>query len=599
MDPVHDVANIASALYRDARLAADAPPSSPVSALLRRQDRASSRQVPSPSPPPPRSFIPRTGDASSRNAISSVAMATPTSTTQLPLPLPQRHQAPPPPRKDPAPSIPTQATAATLASIETSNTSYSADTSPSLHQSIFSLKDGSDISNTRRTSRRRTGPLSQQSRERAALIRKLGACADCRRRRVACHPNHHNLTWEDLVTKFHRSHSIGVEDMAPLSDPGRAPSPAASLAASQPPSMHDDQQMMDMDPVTPACHQPSRLPLGEARIRTPLPSGPRLEKSLSLPGIENLKSELQNNVPAMLSTSNRGRYSSVCALLLFWQEDEDAAAVEAAVKKLAHVLEKYYHYTFHIQTIPSFSDRCKNSWRWLSQQLNKFADDRDQRDVLKIVYYTGHTYLDGNREMVLASSRDYTKASTIRWSGIQQILEEACSDVLILMDAAYYPSSKMVRQKGVLELIAASVSDEHLVALDRCSFTRALAEHLRTRASRSSPLSAAELHSILLATYPKMIQDRSPEKETITTFPAPLHCMMSGNSRLPSIFLSPIYQYSPLRNSFSCENSPQLHLSIRLLDDNVDVDSWSEWLRLMPDGIKDVRVDGSFRTTSR
>jgi hypothetical protein len=27
--------------------------------------------------------------------------------------------------------------------------------------------------------------LSQQSRERAALIRKLGACHDCRRRRVA------------------------------------------------------------------------------------------------------------------------------------------------------------------------------------------------------------------------------------------------------------------------------------------------------------------------------------------------------------------------------------------------------------------------------
>lgn len=95
------------------------------------------------------------------------------------------HSVSPPLRKDTCSSISTQATTATLASVETTNTSYSADTSPNLHQSIFSVKDGSDVSNNRRASRRRTGPLSQQSRERAALIRKLGACHDCRRRRVA------------------------------------------------------------------------------------------------------------------------------------------------------------------------------------------------------------------------------------------------------------------------------------------------------------------------------------------------------------------------------------------------------------------------------
>ena len=77
-----------------------------------------------------------------------------------------------------------QAASAALRSSETNNTSYSADHSPTLHQSIFSLKDGADVSNSRRTSRRRNGPLSQQSREKAALIRKMGACKDCKRRRV-------------------------------------------------------------------------------------------------------------------------------------------------------------------------------------------------------------------------------------------------------------------------------------------------------------------------------------------------------------------------------------------------------------------------------
>lgn len=111
------------------------------------------------------------------------------------------HPVTPPLRKDTCSSISTQATSATLASTETNNTSYSADTPPNLHQSIFSIKDGSDVSNNRRTSRRRTGPLSQQSRERAALIRKLGACIDCRRRRVAVSHTHsvlHNPFYIDL-----------------------------------------------------------------------------------------------------------------------------------------------------------------------------------------------------------------------------------------------------------------------------------------------------------------------------------------------------------------------------------------------------------------
>ncbi|KAF5002518.1 hypothetical protein FDECE_10612 [Fusarium decemcellulare] len=510
------------------------------------------------------------------------------------------HPVTPPLRKDTCSSISTQATTATLASTETNNTSYSADTSPNLHQSIFSVKDGSDVSNNRRTSRRRTGPLSQQSRERAALIRKLGACNDCRRRRVACHPSHHNMTWEDVVSKFHRSHSPTIQDIAPsLAAAGRPLSPAPAIANVQSLFAHDTQEM-DIDSNPPSSHQPGRPPLSEARIRTPLPTGPRLEKSLSLPGIESFKNDLQTNVGRMLSTPSRDRYTSVQALFLFWQDDDEVATIQSAVRELAEVFDKYYHYGFQVQTIPSSSDGCKSSWRWLSRQLNEFAEDRDERDVLKIVYYVGHTYLDGNREMVLASSKDPERASTIRWGGIQQTLEEARADTLIIMDAAYYPSSRMVRQQGVLELLAASVSEEHFYVLDRCAFTRALAEQLRVRAARLSPLSAAELHANLFSHYAKMVQDKNPEQEVVTSFPSPLHMMMSGNSRLPSIFLSPVYENNPMRNSLSSyENSPQLHLSIRLDDDNVNLESWNEWLRLMPEGIKDIKVEGPFRATFR
>lgn len=209
------------------------------------------------------------------------------------------------------------------------------------------------------------------------------------------------MTWDDLVARFHRAHSPNAHDAAHSLSAGRPLSPASSISAVQPSFGHDSGEM-DIDSTSSVHHHSGRPPFSEARIRTPLPSGPRLEKSLSLPGIDSLRSELQGNVPRVLSTSNRGRYSSVQALLLFWQDDDQSPVVQDAVRELGQVFEKYYYYTSHIQAIPSSSDGFKSSWRWLSRQLNDFAEDRDQRDVLKIVYYIGHTYLDGNRDMILA-----------------------------------------------------------------------------------------------------------------------------------------------------------------------------------------------------
>jgi hypothetical protein len=104
----------------------------------------------------------------------------------------QPEGASPPVRKDTSSSISTAATAmtsATLVTDETPGTPYSVASSPSYPaQAVFSAKDGSDVGPQRRASRRRTGPLTAVQRERAHLIRKMGACPDCRRRRVAVSP---------------------------------------------------------------------------------------------------------------------------------------------------------------------------------------------------------------------------------------------------------------------------------------------------------------------------------------------------------------------------------------------------------------------------
>ncbi|KAI1496139.1 hypothetical protein F5X99DRAFT_425013 [Biscogniauxia marginata] len=515
-------------------------------------------------------------------------------------------QSSPPMRKDTASSTSTNATDATAvtnASADTNATGFSVESS----QSIFSVKDGSEISSNRRASRRRTGPLSAQQREKAALIRKLGACGDCRRRRVACHPNHHNMTWEDAVRKYRSSSPL--QDLAPLA--GRPISPAPKRVRT---SYTQDHQEMDVDAAAPATPHaqavPGRQSIHDSRIRTPLPSGPRLEKSISMPALpatpspyqtmpnlDSVKADLESTASSILSSPHRNRYASVSALLITWQDDDDPSVI-AAVNELAEVFEKYYHFKLEIIKIPaSASDGCTNPWRWLSRIINEFTDKSDTRDVLKIVYYNGYSYLDENREMVLASSRGREKASTIRWSGIQQILEEACSDTLIIMDSAYYPSSKMVRQKGVLELIAASASEDYFSMLDRGSFTRTLADLLRTRAAQRLPnaLTAAELHSKLLSIYPKIIYDRHPDKDAIMRFPSPLHMQISGNSRLPSITLSPP-QLPRTLSSPEMARCPQLTFSIRMTEDALSLDSWTDWLRMMPEGIRDLKVEGPYHT---
>ncbi|KAI0452823.1 hypothetical protein F5B21DRAFT_505899 [Xylaria acuta] len=520
-------------------------------------------------------------------------------------------QSSPPMRKDTASSTSTNAsdtTVVTTTSTDTSTTAYSVESS----QSIFSVKDGSEISSNRRASRRRTGPLSAAQREKAALIRKLGACPDCRRRRVACHPNHHNMSWEEAVQKYRSSSPL--QELATLA--GRPISPAPSQMRPPPPPYAQNSQEMDVDPtpVTPNPQStPSRASPNETRInRTPLPSGPRIDRHLSIPSplassqspypiphVGSVKHDLESMASKILSTPYRSRYSNVYALLIYWQ-DEHESNIAGAVEELAEVFQKCYHYVPEIIKIPSAArDGYSNPWRWLSRIINEFIDKSDTRDTLKIVYYNGYSYLDDNREMVLSSSRNRDKAGTIRWNGIQHILEEANSDTLIIMDSTYYPATKMVRQRGVLELIAASAPEDYYHLLERGIFTRALTEQLRSRAIQRFPnvLSAAELHSKLLSLFPKLILDRYPEKGAATVFPAPLHMQTSGNARLPSITLSPLPLQLPKPHSSPTDNThagPQVTLSIRLTDESLSLENWTEWFRMMPEGIRDVKVDGPY-----
>jgi len=181
------------------------------------------------------------------------------------------------------------------------------------------------------------------------------------------------------------------------------------------PVFTQDPQEMEVD-VSPTQQQqhPGRQALMDAqvaqsRIRTPLPSGPRPDKPPSIPNPAMMQvigtveaSDLQATATRILSNSFRSRYSTVSALLLHWQDDDDCRAL-GAMQELGATLQQHYHYTYQIKAIPSSSET--KGEKWLSREVNNFIDAQDHRDVLKIFYYSGHSCLDrhnGNREMVLS-----------------------------------------------------------------------------------------------------------------------------------------------------------------------------------------------------
>jgi hypothetical protein len=155
----------------------------------------------------------------------------------------------------------------------------------------------------------------------------------------------------------------------------------------------------------------------------------------------------------------------------------------------------------------------------------------------------------------------------------------------------------------MLEMIAAGAGEDHVELLGRSTFTHALTDLLRLRPAQQykEPFSAAELHSRLLSLYPQVIRERNPERELLASFPAPLGIQLSGLKTLPSIVLAPFH-----RGGGEAPASPggggggsQLTLTFRLDENSYNVDSWAEWLRSMPRGIREVKVEGPYRNTLR
>jgi hypothetical protein len=146
-------------------------------------------------------------------------------------------------------------------------------------------------------------------------------------------------------------------------------------------------------------------------------------------------------------------------------------------------------------------------------------------------------------------STQKAKCPTVKWSGIQNILEEAQSDVLLLLDCCNAGTANTNEGEGLTELISACAWNSEANGVGPYSFTNALVIELQDLAKRPF-FSTGELYGNIFS----RIQGRMPENG-MERHPAPVHLVLTNDSQYPrSIQLSKRFGKAEIGNAI-CDAS--------------------------------------------
>jgi hypothetical protein len=199
--------------------------------------------------------------------------------------------------------------------------------------------------------------------------------------------------------------------------------------------------------------------------------------------------------------------------------------------------------------------------------------------------------------------------SVVKWGGIQTVLEECQSDVLLLLDCCYSGTSNTNEGNGITELISACDYRTIANGVGSYSFTHALVTEL-LESAKMPHFSVLELYNNIYF----RIQGHIPE-DGRKRHPAPVHLVLTNSDRYwQSIILSKQPATSQSRhlildqrdrvtadtsyNSTSVNDVPCLALAISLAND-ITKEAFStrlfaDWLRNMPILPQRVRIEAGF-----
>ncbi|KAL5323643.1 hypothetical protein ACEPPN_008183 [Leptodophora sp. 'Broadleaf-Isolate-01'] len=240
--------------------------------------------------------------------------------------------------------------------------------------------------------------------------------------------------------------------------------------------------------------------------------------------LQEIGKQLQDAANAAYPHGQRSRYSNVYVLLLCWEDEDPQLPVSIEVNELQSMFEIMYGFDVEVWKIPSQSSHNK-----LNRKVLDFvALGGDCKDDLKIVYYGGHGMLAHNRQASWASRPDPKDPSyrTVKWNGIQHALEEAVSDVLLLLDCCASGTANTDEGYGVTELIAACGFNTSANPVGPDSFTRALITELGLL-SRTSSFTVGTLYNRILC----RAQNWMPTAQEVQK--PPLHVVLTQDSKLP------------------------------------------------------------------
>lgn len=239
---------------------------------------------------------------------------------------------------------------------------------------------------------------------------------------------------------------------------------------------------------------------------------------------------------------------------------------------------------------------------------------------------------------MVACSNQKPGAATVQWSSIQTNLEEADSDVLILLDCCAAASSAGGSGNGITEVIAACGFEDYAPGVGEHSFTRSLIEELRYYGQRPGPISTAFLHNKVLARAKKSWNPRYATGGTQERRKTPIHIHLADRSKQRCIELTPLPHSPELRDLLSRSlsntqsltqstspsedigtsnptgssqtslsevwpdpehNSPKVLISVALEEDQfLRTEDLLDWLRSFPALAKCVRIESVYKSDS-
>lgn len=162
---------------------------------------------------------------------------------------------------------------------------------------------------------------------------------------------------------------------------------------------------------------------------------------------EAFAKHLQDAAIYIYNQGQKVPYAQVSVLLLKWDEDLVSAA---KVSSLERVLHDRYNFRTERWGIPS----VPNPELKLNNKISDFVQSQDGADHLLIVYYAGHGYNASDNQLYW-SFNAHEDSPKIKWEGVRTVLDNATSDVLVLLDSCAPIDAPTTGKSGTKQVIAA------------------------------------------------------------------------------------------------------------------------------------------------